>query len=150
MIHSGRAIAACFLVLVTGLVSHQAAAQEAPGLELQEELLLLVGDRERGRLVFGPCRACHSLDPAMGHQNGPNLHRIFGRVVGTQPGFNYYSPAFQAAGFVWTPQLMYVWLGNPMAMYPDSNMMSLGEPDPTRRADLIAYIKWASSVLDDH
>jgi cytochrome c len=103
-----------------------------------------VGDVERGRLVFGPCRTCHYPEAAMGHNNGPNLHRIFGKVAGKQTGFAYYSETLKAAQFVWTPQLMDAWLENPMAMFPGSSMMSLGEPDPQRRADLIAYLEQAS------
>ncbi|MFV0276131.1 MAG: c-type cytochrome [Parahaliea sp.] len=104
----------------------------------------LVGDVERGRLVFGPCRACHYPDPAMGHNNGPNLYRIFGKVAGKQPGFADYSDTFRNAGFVWTPRLLEVWLANPRGMIPDTTMMSLGVPDPQRRADLIAYLKVAT------
>jgi cytochrome c len=103
------------------------------------------GDAARGRLIFGPCRTCHSVEPSMGHNNGPNLHRIFGKVAGKQAGFGYYSQAFESAEFVWTPQLMYSWLENTQAMFPDSNMMSPAIPDPQRRADLIAYLKQASA-----
>lgn len=102
------------------------------------------GDPERGRLVFGPCRTCHYTQLQMGHNNGPNLHRIFGKVAGKQAGFAYYSARFKAASFVWTPQLMYAWLENPMALFPDSHMMSLGVPDAQRRADLIAFLQQAS------
>ena len=80
----------------------------------------------------------------MGHNNGPNLHRIFGKVAGKQEGFAYYSETFKAAQFVWTPELMYAWLENPMVQLPGSTMMSLGVPDPQRRADLIAYLKQAT------
>lgn len=80
----------------------------------------------------------------MGHNNGPNLHRIFGKVAGKQPGFDYYSEAFKNAQFVWTPDVMFVWLENPMAMFPASSMMSLGVPDAQQRADLIAFLKQAS------
>ncbi len=114
-------------------------AQAAPGQDTP-----LAGDPQRGRLVFGPCRGCHYAEQFMGHNNGPNLHRIFGKVAGKQAGFAYYSDTFKAARFVWTPQLMYAWLENPMAMFPDSNMMSLGVPDPQRRADLIAFLEQAS------
>ena len=115
----------------------QAQAEQAP-------LAQPVGDAARGRLVFGPCRTCHYPEPFMGHNNGPNLHRIFGRVVGKQEGFAYYSEEFKAAQFVWTPELMFTWLENPMAMFPNSSMMSLGVPDAQRRADLIAFLKQAS------
>ena len=80
----------------------------------------------------------------MGHNNGPNLYRIFGKVAGKQADFAYYSPFFKAARFVWTPALMYAWLADPMAMYPASTMMSLGVPDAQQRADLIAYLKEAT------
>lgn len=104
----------------------------------------VAGDPERGRLVFGSCRTCHYAEAFMGHNNGPNLHRIFGKVVGKQPGFDYYSDEFKAAQFVWTPEIMSVWLENPMAMFPGSSMMSLGVPNPRERADLIEYLKRVS------
>ena len=111
----------------------------------QEELASgLEGNAERGRLVFGPCRTCHYPEQAMGHNNGPNLHRIFGKVAGKQAGFEYYSDTFKRADFVWTPALLDLWLADPLGMFPDTTMMSPGVPDPQRRADLIAYLKQAS------
>ena len=80
----------------------------------------------------------------MGHNNGPNLHRIFGKVAGKQQDFAYYSETFKKADVVWTPELLYLWLADPKAMFPGSNMMSLGVPDPQKRADLIAFLKVAS------
>lgn len=111
---------------------------------LSAQQLMPPGDAAKGRLVFGPCRTCHYPEAAMGHNNGPNLHRIFGKVAGKQADFAYYSDTFKAARFVWTPELMFVWLENPMAMFPGSSMMSLGVPDPQQRADLIAFLKQAS------
>ncbi len=111
--------------------------------EFQDRLSLASVDR--GRLVFGPCRTCHYPDAFMGHNNGPNLSGIFGKVAGKQPGFDYYSRRFKGAEFVWTPQLMYAWLENPMKMFPDSSMMSRGVPDPQDRADLIAYLVQATA-----
>jgi cytochrome c len=131
------------LALLLALGSAAASPQTRPGWALP-----LQGDPERGRLVFGPCRTCHYPDAYMGHNFGPNLHRIFGRVAGKQEGFEYYSETFRAARFVWTPQLMYDWLADPMAMFPESNMMSLGVPDPQQRADLIAFLLRAT-VRDD-
>ncbi|MEE4146958.1 MAG: adenylate cyclase [Halieaceae bacterium] len=106
-----------------------------------DELSLLQGDPARGRLVFAPCRACHFTEEAAGHGNGPNLSRIFGRVAGQQTGFEHYSDALKASQFVWTPQLMYTWLENPLGVLPGTTMMSAGVPDPSRRADLIAYLQ---------
>jgi len=105
------------------------------------EMPLVAGDPERGRLVFAQCRTCHYTVPEQIHGNGPNLYRIFGMVAGKQPGFEYYSVAMASAEFVWTPQLMYAWLENPIAALPDTTMMSAGVPDPGQRADLIAYLQ---------
>jgi cytochrome c len=121
------------------LCAMNAVAQRWP-----DQQLPLEGDPVRGRLVFGPCRTCHYPDAFMGHNFGPNLHRIFGRVAGKQEGFEYYSDTFKTAQFVWTPRMMYTWLENPMAMFPESRMMSAGVPDPQRRADLIAFLMQAA------
>ncbi len=129
------------LIAVLLLVPAWALAQ-VPGAD---QVSVPEGDPERGRLVFGPCRTCHYPDAFMGHNNGPNLHRIFGKVAGKQPGFAYYSETFKQANFVWTPQLLYLWLADPLAMFPGTTMMSLGVPDPQDRADLIAYLKLAST-----
>lgn len=123
------------------------AVNFAPQLAMAQGLPL-AGDAERGRLVFGQCRTCHYPQPFMGHNNGPNLHRIFVKVVGKQKGFEYYSAVFKEAQFVWTPQLMFAWLEDPMAMFPGSSMMSLGVPDAQQRADLIVYLQQASSGQD--
>ncbi len=127
------------LLAAVALVVMPAAAAD----ELQSRLALASVDR--GRLVFGPCRTCHYPDAFMGHNTGPNLSGIFGKVAGKQTGFDGYSAYFKAAEFVWTPQLMFAWLENPMAMFPESRMMSRGVPDPQDRADLIAYLIEATS-----
>lgn len=119
-------------------------ASEASSGPQSPQAAMPSGDAARGRLVFGACRTCHYFEPAVGHNNGPSLHRIFGKVAGKQEGFAYYSDDFKAAQFVWTPQLMYAWLENPMAMFPGSTMMSLGVPDAQQRADLIEFLKQAT------
>lgn len=106
------------------------------------------GDAERGRLVFGACRTCHYPDAYMGHNYGPNLNRIFGKVAGKQEGFDHYSETFKQAQFVWTPELLYQWLGDPLGMFPETTMMSRGVPDPQARADLIAFLILASQRED--
>jgi cytochrome c len=108
------------------------------------EARLALANPDRGRLVFGRCRTCHYPEAFMGHNTGPNLSGIFGKVAGKQTGFEYYSERFRSAQFVWTPQLMYAWLEAPMAMFPDSSMMSLGVPDAQDRADLIAFLMEAT------
>ena len=120
-----------FAVLVAGLLSPATLA---------EQLADYKGDIDRGRLVFGQCRTCHYPEHFIGHHNGPNLHAIFGKVAGKQAGFEEYSDTFKAAKFVWTPELLFAWLADVEAMFPDTTMMSLGVPDPQQRADLIVYL----------
>jgi cytochrome c len=133
---------------VVAAVLLAALLQPAAGSHAQTDAVaadsMPAGDRERGRLVFAPCRSCHFTEAEAGHGNGPNLHRIFGKVAGSQPGFDHYSAALQAARFVWTPALLYAWLEAPMLSLPGTTMMSAGVPDPGRRADLIAYLEWVS------
>ena len=128
------------VAILLWVVVSQAAGQ---GVDPSAELPL-AGDAQRGRLVFFQCRTCHYTESFMGHNNGPNLHRIFGKVAGKQEGFEYYSDTFRQAQFVWTPRLIYAWLEDPMRMFPGSSMMNPGVPDPQSRADLVEFLKLAT------
>lgn len=113
-----------------------------PGAGMADEIenRMQLADLDRGRVLFGACRLCHTAGQGEAHRIGPNLYGIFGRVVGTQGDFEGYSRRFREAGFVWTPRLLYGWLEAPMQTYPDSTMLSAGIRDPQARADLIAYL----------
>jgi cytochrome c len=134
----GLALAALIL-LASGARAEDLPAdrQIGPGASLS-------GDPSKGRLIFGTCRSCHAVEREIGHGIGPNLHRIFGKVAGTQAEFDYYSAGLQAAAFVWTPQKLDKWLQSPVIMVPDTTMMSVSMSDAQQRADLIAYFKQAS------
>jgi cytochrome c len=132
-----------------GLLALLLTLSSAVYSDIDDGEYLVNASAERGRLVFGPCRTCHYAQEFMGHNNGPNLHRIFGKVAGKQQEFSYYSEVFKKADVVWTPELLYLWLADPKAMFPGSNMMSLGVPDPQERADLIAFLKVATQGPDD-
>jgi len=100
-----------------------------------------VGDPERGRQVFQPCRTCHYPEPGFGNYNGPSLTGIFGRKAGTREGFTGYSKVLKESGFVWTPELLDAWLASPGEFLADSTMIFVGIPDRQARADLIAYLQ---------
>jgi hypothetical protein len=51
---------------------------------------------EAGAALYEPCRSCHSLDPAGPVMAGPNLARLVGRRVGSDPRFDY-SPVLRKA-----------------------------------------------------
>ena len=76
----------------------------------------------------------------MGHNNGPSLWNIIGQRAGKQPGFEY-SEAFRKVDFIWTEQLLDIWLQDPAKFIAGNTMMSLGVKDPQQRADLIEYLK---------
>lgn len=133
MVTTGKIIIAMVLVLTVLLT--------LPVLTQAQQLSDYTGDIDRGRLVFGQCRTCHYPEKFIGHHNGPNLHAIFGKVAGKQEGFDYYSDVFRNAEFIWTPELLFAWLGDVEGMFPETSMMSLGVVDPQERADLIVYLQ---------
>jgi cytochrome c len=61
-----------------------------------------LGD-SRGAQVFRACAACHTLGPGDEGRAGPTLHGVFGRRVGTAPGYPY-SEALRGMDIVWTPE----------------------------------------------
>lgn len=96
-------------------------------------------DIENGRIKFGLCRSCHSIEPGAPNMTGPNLHGVFGRQVGTKEGFNY-SDAVKAADFVWTAEPLDQWLAEPKTFLPGNKMTFVGLKNPKDRTDLIAYL----------
>ena len=85
------------------------------------------------------CKACHSFDAAGPNMIGPALFGFFGRGAGGQAGFDY-SPAMQAADFVWTPRALDAWLAQPGRFLPGNRMTFGGVSGQQDRDDLIAYL----------
>ena len=96
-------------------------------------------DLENGRRAFARCRSCHTISEGGPNMTGPNLHSVFGRQAGTQPGFNY-SDAMKAADFVWDGEKLNAWLESPRTFLKGNKMSFAGIPDPTDRRDLIAFL----------
>ena len=99
----------------------------------------LIGDGEAGRVAFGQCRSCHTVEAGM-NRVGPSLHAIVGRPVGTVADYRY-STAMAAAGGVWDEQRLYDFLEKPRDHIVGTKMTFVGIKDGQRRADLIAYLK---------
>jgi len=104
------------------------------------------GDPEAGKTKFTPCAACHTLTQGGPNLTGPNLYGIFGRKRASQPGFNYSDP-FIAVGGSWDAAGLDTWISGPQAMVPGTRMSFPGLKDPKDRADVIAYLKVATSPV---
>jgi cytochrome c len=97
---------------------------------------------ERGRVLFEPCRACHTLDPAAEAMAGPNLAGLLGRRVGGDPGFDY-SPVLREAaaeGRTWSRESLDRFLADPLGMFPAMWMTARGVADPGDRAALLRFL----------
>ena len=96
---------------------------------------------ERGAKLFRKCRACHTVTPNGGHRAGPNLYHLFGRRVGTAPGFQY-SEALRNKDFVWTEKTVdALFSEGPDKYLPGTKMPVQHMPNAKDRAELIAYLK---------
>jgi cytochrome c2 len=101
------------------------------------------GKAEDGAEVFKKCRACHDVGPDAKNKVGPLLNDIMGRHAGSIEGFNY-SDANKAAGakgLVWTDEVLFKYLENPLTFMPGTKMAFAGLKDEQDRRDVIAYLK---------
>ena len=121
----------------TAIAGLMAVAMRAGSTAAQE------GNAEEGAEVFKKCRACHDVGPAAQNKVGPVLTGIIGRKAGTIEGFPY-SDANRAAGakgLVWTEDVLFKYLENPLVFMAGTKMAFAGLKDPQDRKDVIAYLK---------
>jgi cytochrome c len=98
---------------------------------------------ERGAQVFAACRACHSLKPDDRSKAGPTLSGLFGRRIGTLPGYDY-SAALRKMDIVWTPQTVSaLFTEGPLAYTPGTKMP---EQRITNSADRTALVDWLAKA----
>lgn len=98
----------------------------------------------RGAEVWRACAVCHTLTPDDGARAGPTLHGIFGRRIGTAPGYDY-SEALRRMDIVWTPETVSTLFEvGPDAYTPGTRMPEQRLPNPADRAALIDFLKDAT------
>ena len=98
----------------------------------------------RGEKYFQACAACHSLAPNH-NMTGPSLAGVIGRKAGTLASFQRYSPVLKSSNVAWNEQTLDPWLKEPSQFIPSTTMTFRGIPQPAIRADLIAYLKQATT-----
>lgn len=125
-------------------VAESAAADAAETVETVQAsaMAALDGDAAAGKRVFVKCMACHTVQEGQ-HRVGPSLYGIVGRTAGTIEGFNY-TDANKNSGAVWTPDVLFTYLEDPVAFMPGTRMIFAGLPSEQERADLIAYLQSVS------
>ena len=104
------------------------------------------GDPEAGKGKFTPCAACHTLTQGGPNMTGPNLYGVFGRKRASVTGFDYSDP-FKAVTGTWDAAALDTWIAGPQAAIPGTRMSFPGLKDPKDRADVIAYLKVATSPV---
>lgn len=63
----------------------------------------IAGLDRHGAEVWRACQACHALRPDTGPMAGPHLHQLFGRRMGSVPGYSY-SERLARGDITWTPE----------------------------------------------
>jgi len=104
-------------------------------------------EADPGARAFQKCFACHSLDPRETNLPGPNLHKLFGRVAGSLPGFDYSGVMVAAGrqkGLVWDERTLDRYLAEPEALVPGTLMALVPIKDPAERQAVIEYLKRAT------
>jgi cytochrome c len=97
-----------------------------------------------GAEIYRACIACHTLNANDGVRAGPTLAGIFGRKIGTLPGYNF-SEALTKLDIVWTPETVSkLFEIGPNAYTPGTKMpeQRIGSPDD--RAALMRFLERAT------
>ena len=122
-------------------VPEQSAGGEVAKPEPAEPIAvrLASSDPKKGEAAAKQCAACHTFDKGGPNRVGPNLYGIVDRPKAAVAGFNY-SAAMKAKGGNWTYDDLDVYLANPKAFVPGTNMSYAGLRRGGQRADLINYL----------
>ncbi len=109
------------------------------------EEALPAGADPDGARVFRACSACHALTATAGPMAGPSLHGIFGRRMGSLPGYGY-SPRLARGDITWTPETVAdLFTRGPDVVTPGTTMPVQRLGNPGDMAALIRFLEVATA-----
>jgi cytochrome c len=103
----------------------------------------LIGDAERGEIIFNKCKGCHQVGKGAKNRAGPHLNGLFGRKAAAVEGFYYSKGIVRAAsdGLVWDLERLDAYLENPKALVSGTRMSFRGLKKLQDRHDVLAYLR---------
>jgi len=122
----------------------EASTGRAAGGAISEPVNISAGATdEPGARVFRACAACHGVTADDVGRAGPSLHGVFGRRIGTGPGY-VYSQALTRLDIVWSAEtISKLFEIGPNAYTPGTKMPEQRITDP---ADRKALVDWLAQV----
>jgi cytochrome c len=94
-----------------------------------------------GARLFSKCARCHALSANARRRSGPHLKGLFGRPVGSVPGYNY-SPALRGKNFSWDQKTLFdLFDKGPDKLLPGTKMPVQRVPDAQALAQLVDYLR---------
>ncbi|MEM7747403.1 MAG: c-type cytochrome [Pseudomonadota bacterium] len=101
-----------------------------------------LGERQFAR----KCSICHTLHPDDANRAGPTLHNVFGRKIGTLPGYPY-SKALKSLDIVWSADTIdKLFALGPDKFTPGSKMPLQRIAEKEKRDALVNFLKEATKV----
>ena len=98
-----------------------------------------------GAEVWRACQACHALRPDAGPMAGPHLHALFGRRMGTVPGYAY-SERLREGDITWTPETVSdLFTRGPDVVTPGTRMPVQRVGNAAEMAALIRFLQRATA-----
>jgi cytochrome c len=94
----------------------------------------------RGERLHAQCTSCHTFDAGGANGQGPNLHDVFGRGVGSHAGYAY-SEAMAGHGGNWDYLALNDFLTSPASAVRGTKMAFAGIRNDEDRTAVIAYLR---------
>lgn len=114
------------------------------GVEMPDLAAAFPGADPHGVQVWQACAACHSLTPEGGNMAGPHLHGLFGRRMGSVPGYRY-SERLARGDIVWTRETVAdLFTRGPDVVTPGTRMPVQRVDNPEDLAALLRFLEQAT------